>query len=311
MAEVRKRHRSEGSGDPPGKVARSADKSEVSVQSESVSSLTSRIIVGPLAYNQKMIHFLDNFVSKHGINWVNDMPIINKYIIFYDLTKLLRSVTDMWGPYVHRLADTTDITTIKQLFINAVAKHTRKNTSAKHFMELFRYVVSGKGAREPLLVYRGDVKRGRAAVYYDKRRFEINNFCSTTLQEVRARGFGTVTEKDGEYGEDGEDGKDKEGDEYVFEIILPSTFPLCVLSKTEYEILLPPFITLAVDEVVVNSDEKHTRNVIKAHIEDWEYILAFKNKRTYVEKIQNYIKAKQKDTDYRSIARLLRNIVKV
>lgn len=192
------------------------------------------------------------------------VSVVAKYI--RDVERV--SIIKKWNSF--KKVDPRPIKDIQTSYINhlqSLSSSGDKNST--RILNLFNFIINSKRLKKPLHVWRGDPPHVREALL-GKRRFNMSNFTSTSIYDEVAYGFGTEPKTDIWDGSD---------DTSVFDIWLPRGFPMCLISIHEYEVLLPPFITIVVDRFVIKKLESgNTCTTVMTHPEDWEYILPFRDK---------------------------------
>ena len=231
-----------------------------------------------------------------GLVWTHVLPVVHKHNqVFNDF----KEIYDMWKEYSLSEFESefesksgseskSDIT--KQNFIrridqianndcNKYARDDRDTTKispillcrlSKQYIDLYNFVINSVQSDNHYLVYRGDKWLGDQEITIGTR-LNMSGFLSTSLSEDVALQFGYKTDETGSN---------------LFEITLPPNFPIAIIGTDEYEVLLPPLLTLVVDDIAITTNTYHdTFNQIytkvnkrfKVHVEDWEYLKTFIN----------------------------------
>lgn len=240
---------------------------------------------------------LKRLESLTDVAWTHVLPVVRRHT---HVTDRLEKLYEMWEKYssehpgappnisksnfIRRIIKiaTKDCLPLNEK-IETISKLSKRLLCglSKQYINLYNFVINSPQSKNRYIVYRGDIWRGRQ-VTGKGQRFEISGFLSTSLSLDKALEFGTYMEDDSTF---------------LFEIMLPSRFPIAILSSEEYEVILPPMLTLVVDDVVIveikrvdsfmGREDTIIQKTIKAHIENWEYIKTFMNHSRHM----NYLRA--------------------
>ena len=188
----------------------------------------------------------------------------------------------------------------KKTFIGQVSHYTGTDEIIRFFVDLFKFIINSKKIATPLHVWRGDPFNADAVIKENKLQFVTPRFTSTSVSKHVAHMFAS----DGN--DDATDEFIHHDDDIVFDIKLPIGFPVCFISNYEFEVLLPPFITIVIDKI--DTVAGNSQKIIRAHVSDWKWILSLRDDKTEHKKSIN---ARLKGIDESiSIIKSLRHIMK-
>ena len=157
----------------------------------------------------------------------------------------------------------TPIKDIQLLFINFLKTEADDDDESKKILNLFNFIINGKRLVKPIHVFRGDANRIiNEAMILKNTRFDMDNFISTSVDMSTASRFGSLEKND-----------------FIFDIRLERGFPIQTISTFEFEVLLPPLTTLVIDKIDIEQiNDVHRHVIARSHLENWEYILEFRDK---------------------------------
>jgi hypothetical protein len=188
----------------------------------------------------------------------------------------------------------------KKTFIGQVLHYTGTDEIIRFFVDLFKFIINSKKIATPLHVWRGDPFNAEAVIRENKLQFVTPRFTSTSVSKHVAHMFAS----DGN--DDATDEFIHHDDDIVFDIKLPIGFPVCFISNYEFEVLLPPFITIVIDKI--DTVDGNSQKIIRAHVSDWKWILSLRDDKAEHKKS---ITARLKGIDESiSIIKSLRHIMK-